>query len=61
MNNTAYGKTVKNAINRNYVKLVSNKKDYVNWASKPSYMSAKIFDNDLVTENKVKLTVRCIL
>ena len=61
MNNTGYGKTVKKAINRNYVKLVSNKKDYLNWASKTSYMSPKILDNDLVTEKKVKSTVRCIL
>ena len=29
-------------------KLVSNKKDYLKWTSKPSYMSHKVFDNDLV-------------
>ena len=28
--------------------LVSNKKVYLKWASKPSYMSHKTFDNDLV-------------
>ena len=29
-------------------RVVSNKKDYLKWTSKPSYMSHKIFDNDLV-------------
>ena len=42
------------------VKLVSNHKDYLKWTSKPSYMSHKIFDNDLVTirKNKVTLTLK---
>ena len=41
------------------VKLVSNKKDYLKWTSKPSYMSHKIFGNDLVVirKNKVTLTL----
>ena len=30
------------------VKLVSNKKDYLKWTSKPSCMPHKIFDSDLV-------------
>ena len=38
--------------NRIYIKLVSNKNDYLKWASKPSYMPHKIFDNDLVTIRK---------
>ena len=44
MNNAAYGKTMKNLRNRIDVKLVSNKKDYLKWTSKPNYMSQKIFD-----------------
>ena len=42
------------------VKLVSNHKDYLKWTSKPSYMSHKIFDNDLVAirKNKVTLTLK---
>ena len=47
---------LRNSIN---VKLVSNKKDYLKWTSKPSHMSHKIFDNDLVVilKNKVSLTL----
>ena len=58
MNNAVYGKTMENLRNRINVKLVSNKKDYLKWTSKPSYMSHKIFDNDLVAirQNKVTLT-----
>ena len=58
MNNAVYGKTMENLTNTIDVKLVSNKKDYLKWASKPNYMSHKIFDNNLVTirKNKLKLT-----
>ena len=42
------------------VKLVSNTKDYLKWTSKPSYMSHKTFDNDLVTIRKNKVTVMLI-
>ena len=56
MNNAVYGKTMENLKNRIDVKLVSNKKDYLKWTSKPSYMSYKIFDNELVTIRKSKIT-----
>ena len=57
MNNAVYGNTMENLRNRIDVKLVNNKKDYLNWRSKPSYISSKIFDSDLVAIciNKVKL------
>ena len=50
---------MKNLRNRIDVRLVSNKKDYLKWTSKLSYMSHKIFDNDLVAirKNKVTLTL----
>ena len=48
MNNAVYGKTMENLRTIIDVKVVSNKKDYLKWTSKPSYMSNKIFDNDLV-------------
>ena len=37
--NAIHGKTMENLSNRIDVKLVSNKKDYLKWTSKPSYMS----------------------
>ena len=45
--------------NRIDIELISNEKDYLRWTSKPSYMSHKIFDNDLVVilKNKVTLTL----
>ena len=58
MNNSAYGKTMEN-LNGINVKFVSNKKDFLKWTSKPSYMSHKIFDSGLVAirKNKVTLTL----
>ena len=51
---------MENLRNRIDVKLVSNKKDYLKWTSKPGYMSHNIFDNDLVaiSKNKVSLTLK---
>ena len=40
------------------VKLVNNKNDYLKCTSKPSYMSHKIFDNNLVAIRKSKLTLK---
>ena len=55
MNNAIYGKTMENLRNRIDVKLVSNKKEYLKWTSKPSYMSHKILDIELVVIHKNKL------
>ena len=57
MNNPIYGKTVENLRNRIDAQLVSNKKDYLKWTSKPSYMSHKLFDNDLVATRESKVTL----
>ena len=43
--------------NRIDVKLASNKIDYSKWTYKPSYMSPKIFENDLVAMRKNKATL----
>ena len=58
MNNDVYGKTVENLRNKIDAKLVSNKKDYLKWTSKPNYMSRKTFENDLVAICKNKVTLR---
>ena len=55
-----YSKKMGNMKNRTDVKLGRNKKDYLEWTSKPSYIYIwqKIFDNDLVAihKSKIKLT-----
>ena len=50
---------MENLRKRSDIKLVSNKSYYLIWASKPSYMSHKIIDNDFVAthKNKVALTL----
>ena len=57
--NAAYVKTIENLRCRIDLKFVSNKRDYLKLTSKPSYISQKIFDNDLVAirKNKVTLTL----
>ena len=40
------------------VKLVNNKKDYLKCISKPSYMSHKVFDNNLVAVRKNKVSLK---
>ena len=57
MNNAAYGKTMENLRNRIDAKLIRNKKDYLKWAFKPSYMLHKIFDNNLIAIRKNKVTL----
>ena len=55
MNNAAYDKTMKSLRNRIDVKL---SKRYLKWTLKPSYMSRKVFDNDLAAIRKNKVTLR---
>ena len=57
MNNAVYGKTMENFRIRFDVKLVSNKRDYLLWTFQPSYMSYNIFENDLDTLSKKKVTL----
>ena len=51
---------MENLKNRIDFRLVNNKKDYLKYTSKPSYMSHKIFDNNLVAIRKIKVGM-CIL
>ena len=58
MKNAIYGKTMENLRHRTDVKLVNSEKDYLEFSSKASYMSHKIFDNNLVTISKSKITLK---
>ena len=58
MENVVDGKTMENLRKQIVEKLVSNKKDYLKWTSQPSYVSHKIFANDLVVIRKNKVTLR---
>ena len=57
MNNVVYGKAMENVRNKIDIKLVSNEKNYMKRTSKPSYMSQKIFDNNLVAIRISKVTL----
>ena len=48
---------MENVRNSTDVKLVSNEHDYLKWTSKSSYMSQKIFNNNLVVICKSKVTL----
>ena len=57
MNNAIYRKTMEKLRNRIDVKLVNNEKEYLKCTSKPSCISHKIFDNNLVAIRKTKLAL----
>ena len=50
-------KKMENLRKRMDTKLVSNRKDYLKWTFKQSYMSRKIFIYDLVAIHKNKVTL----
>ena len=58
INNAVYRKTMENVLNKINVKQVNNGKDYLKCTSKPSYMSHKIFHNNLVAIRKSKLALK---
>ena len=58
VNNIIYGKTMESLRNRIDIKLANNEKVYLKGTSKPSNISTKIFDNDLVAIRKSKLALK---
>ena len=54
MNNAVYGKTMENLRKRVDVRLVTDEKKLLKLTSKPSYISNKIFNENLVAVHKIK-------
>lgn len=57
MNNSVFGKTMENIRKRVDVRLVTDTKKLIKWASKPTYVSSKIFNENLVAVHKIKETL----
>ncbi|XP_078355713.1 uncharacterized protein LOC144640434 [Oculina patagonica] len=57
MNNSVFGKTMENLRKRVDVRLVTNKKKLLKLTSKPTYVSSKIFNENLVAVHKIKETL----
>ena len=57
MNNSVFGKTMENLRKRADVRLVTDEKKLTKLASKPTYVSSKIFNDNLVAVHKIKETL----
>ena len=57
MNNSVFGKTMDNLCKRVDVRLVTNEKKLDKLTSKPTYVSSKIFNENLMAVHKVKETL----
>ena len=55
LNNAVYGKTMQNLRRKIKITIVKNEKDIFKHISKPSYVSHKIFDKNLVAIHKKKI------
>lgn len=57
MNNSVFGKTMKNLTKRVDVRLITDEKQAIKLASKPTFVSSKIFNENLIAIHKIKETV----
>ena len=57
MNNSVFGKTMENIRKRVDVRLVIDEKKLLKYASKPTYVSSKIINENLVAIHKIKETI----
>ena len=57
MNNSVFGKTMENIRKHVDVRLVTDQKKLIKLVSKPTYVSSKIFNEDLVAVHKTKETL----
>ena len=58
MNTAVYGTAMENLRNRIAVRLPKREENYLKWISKPSYMTQKIFSNNLIAILKSKVMLR---
>ena len=54
MINSVFGKTMENLRKRVSVNLVNNGRDYLNYVSRPTFVSQKIFDRNFVAIHRIK-------
>ena len=52
--NSVYGKTMENLRKRISVKLVNNEKDYLKHATKPTFISQKVFDKNFAAIHEIR-------
>ena len=57
MNNSVFGKTMENIRKRVDVRLVTDENKLLKYVSKPTYVSSKIFNENLVAVHKIKETL----
>ena len=57
MINSVYGKTMENLRKRISVKIVNNEKDFLKHASKPTFISTKIFDKSCAVIHEIKIVL----
>ena len=57
MNNSVFGKTMENIRKRVDVRLITDEKKLLKMASKPTFVSSKIFNENLVAVHKIKETI----
>ena len=57
LNNSVFGKTMENIRKRVDVRLITDEKKLLKMASKPTYVSNKIFNENLVAVHKIKETL----
>ena len=57
MNNSVFGKTMENLRKRVDVRLITDEKKLLKLVSKPTYVSSKIFNENLVAVHKIKETL----
>ena len=57
MNNSVFGKTMENIRKRVDVRLITDEKKLLKMVSKPTYVSSKIFNDNLVAVHKIKETL----